>query len=48
MGSASEVNHDRFSVGKEWRALESDGGAGQWKRLVGALRASEAYRGPVQ
>lgn len=48
VGSASEVNHDRFSVGKEWRALESDGGAGQWKHLVGALRASEAYRGPVQ
>lgn len=28
VGSVSEVNHDWFSVGKKWRALESDGGGG--------------------
>lgn len=28
VGSDSEVNHDRFSVGKEWLALKSGGGGG--------------------
>lgn len=28
VGSVSEVNHDRFSVGREWRALESVWGGG--------------------
>lgn len=51
VGSVSEVNHDRFSVGREWRALESVGeevGGGQWKHLVGALTATEAGSRPVQ
>lgn len=44
VGSVPEVDHDGSSVGKE---SKGKGGA-QWKRLVGALTASEAYRGPVQ
>lgn len=48
VGSVPEVDHDRSSVGKESKGEGGGGGWGQWKRLVGALTASEAYRGPVQ